>query len=180
MTLVQRKTRLHRKERAFTLVEVAIAFAVLAFAMITLLGLLPLALTTFRETKRDTMHANILQYITSAANLTPYTNLSPTSTTPFAVSTTPWTFDDQGEVIYNGTTTSTDTSPVIYKAYITVTANSTNTTTNPNNEALLPGYTFNTTATPSTNTYLLTVEIVDTDQPTRPTVNTIVVANMGK
>jgi uncharacterized protein (TIGR02598 family) len=168
MSLLQRKKYLRRSERAFSLVEVAIAFGILAFAMVALIGLLPLTLTTFRETKRDTVHANILQYIAAAANLTPFTNLP---TASFATNTTPWTFDDQGEVISQAATTNTaDTSPAIYSAYITVSY--TNSSINP---ALLPG-----ASTYSTNTYLLTVEIIDADQPTRPTTNTIVVANMGK
>ena len=174
MSLVHRKARLHRGERAFSLVEVAIAFGILSFAMITLIGLLPLALSTMREVKRDTVHANILQYIAAAANLTPFANFSPTSSTPFAVSTTPWTFDDQGEVIYSGTTSSGDTSPVIYSAYITTTPIA-SAATNPTSEALLPG-----ASAASANTYLLTIEIVDADQPNRPTTNTIVVPNMGK
>jgi uncharacterized protein (TIGR02598 family) len=148
-------------------VEVAIAFGILSFAMISLIGLLPMALTTMREVKRDTVHANILQYIAAEANLTPFANL-PTASS-FA---TNWNFDDQGECL----STNSTTAGTIYSTYITVTANAAN---NPN-KALLPGYTFNTTLTPSTNTYLLTVEIVDADQPNRPTTNTIVMANMGK
>jgi uncharacterized protein (TIGR02598 family) len=138
--------------------------------MITLIGLLPMALTTFRETKRDTVHANILQYVTAEANLTPYANMVASLST---TSSTPWTFDDQGEVIKAATTNAADTSPVVYSAYITVSPST------PSGAALLPGYTADPLAY-STNTYLLTVEIVDTDQPKRPTTNTIVVANMGK
>jgi len=153
-------------------VEVAIAFAILSFAMITLIGLLPLALTTFRETKRDTVHANILQYIASQANLTPFTNMAPVNggNSVFAASLMPWTFDDQGGVIKAATTNTADTLPVVYSATITVAYVTSN-----SNPGLLPG-----ASAYSTNTYLLTVEIVDTDQPNRPTTNTIVVANMGK
>jgi uncharacterized protein (TIGR02598 family) len=164
MSHIRRKKCLRRGETAFSLVEVAIAFAILSFAMITLIGLLPLALTTFRETKRDTVHADILQYVASQANLTPFTDMTPVATGVFASSLMPWTFDDQGGVIQAATTNLADTLPMVYSATITVTPS-----------PLLPG-----ASVVSTNTYLLTVAIVDTDQPNRPTTNTIVVANMGK
>jgi hypothetical protein len=156
--------------------------------MITLIGLLPLALTTFRETKRDTIHANILQYVASQANLTPFANLAASiatcgpppnnNTGPPWTATPAWTFDDQGGVIQAATTNIADTSPAIYRAYIMATYTGTNSTSN-SQASLLPGASY-PTATYSTNTYLLTVEIIDTDQPNRPTTNTIVVANMGK
>jgi uncharacterized protein (TIGR02598 family) len=165
MSLIRRKNRWKPGETAFSLVEVAIAFAVLSFAMITLLGLLPLALTTFRETKRDTIHANILQYLAATANLTPFASLA----TPSAFATN-WNFDDQGQVL----STNATTAGTIYSAYITVTSNA-NAITNPSGEALLPG-----ASAVSANTYLLTVRIVDTDQPTLPTTNAIIVPNMGK
>lgn len=179
MSLVHRKTRLHYGERAFSLVEVAIAFGILSFAMITLIGLLPMALTTLREVKRDTVHANILQYVAATANLTPFTNMVSLATgTPQNNSPPPWTFDDQGEVLSQGATTNaSDTSPAAYKAYISVTSSPISPSSAPSSDsvALLPG-----ASALSTNTYLLTVEIVDTDQPNRPTTNTIVTANMGK
>ncbi len=153
------------------------AFGVLSFALIPMIGLLPMALNNFREVKRETVHANILQFVSSQSNLTPFTGIAALSTGAYGnASAKPWTFDDQGQVIFNGTTTTANTSPVIYKVYITVTNTSSST-------ALLPGYTADNTTDPyaySTNTCLLTVQIVDTDRPARPATNTIIVANMGK
>lgn len=54
-----------RAQRAFTLVEVSVAIGVVSFAMIAMLGLIPVGLTTFQEASTLSVRAQIVQSITS-------------------------------------------------------------------------------------------------------------------
>jgi uncharacterized protein (TIGR02598 family) len=56
--------------RAFTLVEVTLAMGIMSFAMVTLVGLLPVGMQVFREAIDTTVKAQIVQSITSMAEQT--------------------------------------------------------------------------------------------------------------
>lgn len=58
------------KVRAFSLVEVAMALGVFAFAILGLVGLIPVAVNTHREAKQDTVLSQITQRLSAEVLLT--------------------------------------------------------------------------------------------------------------
>jgi uncharacterized protein (TIGR02598 family) len=60
---------------AFSLIEVCVAIGIVAFAMMTSVGILPMAMDVFQKAKRDTIHANILIRISGEANSIPFDRL---------------------------------------------------------------------------------------------------------
>ena len=78
-----RRTRPYRRNSlgGFSLVEVAMAMAIVGFAMISLIGLLPMGLSNFRQAMNNTVESQIVQSITNQIQLSSFNNLT-TSTTP--------------------------------------------------------------------------------------------------
>lgn len=60
----------------FSLVEVVIAMGIIAFALVALLGLMPVGLSTLRNAFDLTAEGMIVQKISSEACLTPFTKLA--------------------------------------------------------------------------------------------------------
>jgi uncharacterized protein (TIGR02598 family) len=77
------------RQGAFSLVEVTMALGIIAFSMITMLGLVPVGLDAMRESRVEMVRSQILQNITGRAMLTPFSELDS------FVAGTYW-FDDQG------------------------------------------------------------------------------------
>ncbi len=76
----------------FTLVEVAFAIAVLAFVLVTLIGLLTVGLSTQKSSSEDTRLAAMVGYVIATERMKPFATVcSPTYTT-----STPYYFDLQG------------------------------------------------------------------------------------
>jgi uncharacterized protein (TIGR02598 family) len=97
-----------RKSRAFSLVEVALAVGVIAFAFVALFGMLPVGLQTFRDAIDTSNEARIVQTFVSKVLATDFKNLK---TTVDAAAT--------NEVVYfdeEGTQTDTSLSPLASKA----------------------------------------------------------------
>lgn len=65
--------------RAFSLVEVAISLGIVAFALTALLGLVPVGLSTMRDSIQTTLQTDILRQLTSELQETPFTSLSDSS-----------------------------------------------------------------------------------------------------
>jgi len=61
--------------RAFTLVEVSLALAVVSIALLSVMGLIPVGLSTMREAMDQTTEAQILRRISGEAALVPYDRL---------------------------------------------------------------------------------------------------------
>lgn len=61
--------------RAFTLVEVTLALGVVAFAIMALLGALPMGILSVRESMQQTVHAHILRQIAADLDLLPLSDL---------------------------------------------------------------------------------------------------------
>ena len=61
--------------RAFSLVEVSIALAVVSIALLSVMGLMPVGLSTMREAMDQTAEAQILRRISGEAALVPYDRL---------------------------------------------------------------------------------------------------------
>jgi uncharacterized protein (TIGR02598 family) len=64
--------KLRSLRQAFTLVETTIAMGIVAFAMVPILGLVPMGLTTFRNAISYTAEAQIVQGLSNEILLTDY------------------------------------------------------------------------------------------------------------
>ena len=65
-----------RNQRGFSLVEVTIALGIIAFALTTLMAMLPLGLGSMHDSKRDTIDARIVQDLTSQLQATDWSSAS--------------------------------------------------------------------------------------------------------
>ncbi len=70
--------RLTIRRRAFSLVEVTLAMALVSFAVITVIGLMPIGLTALHRVIDTTEEAQIVRQIGAQAALTPYSTLNAT------------------------------------------------------------------------------------------------------
>ena len=64
----------------FSLVEVTLALGIISFAMVTLIGLLPVSYTSFRASARSVTSTQLAQRIFAEMQQTDFTNLAPTNT----------------------------------------------------------------------------------------------------
>jgi uncharacterized protein (TIGR02598 family) len=106
-------------QKAFSLIETALALGIVAFAFVGLMGMLPAGLATFRKAMDTTVSAQIVQRIVSDAEQSDFDNLSAdaaSSNPNFYIMKTRY-FDDQGsEVITAGgaTPNSADLLKILY------------------------------------------------------------------
>ena len=87
--------------RAFSLIETAIALGIVAFVLVALMGMLPVGLSSFRQSIDATVCAQIIQRIVSDAEQSDFDLLSKKATSTdatFFVLPTRY-FDDQGNEI---------------------------------------------------------------------------------
>lgn len=77
-------------QRGFSLVEVAIAMGIITFSLVSVLGLLPIGLSSFRDATESTIESQIISQITAEASLTPFHAL------PDYASGSPYFFDEEG------------------------------------------------------------------------------------
>ncbi len=82
-----------RKNSAFTLIEIAIALLVVAFAFVPLFGLLPVGLGLSREAIDATVQSQIVQQLTAESLQTDYSSLTALATNSIS---NPYYFDEQG------------------------------------------------------------------------------------
>lgn len=61
--------------RAFSLVEVTLALGIVGFGMVSVMGLLPVGLTTFRDAMDRSVSAQIVQAVLNEYQLVDFTNL---------------------------------------------------------------------------------------------------------
>ena len=96
----------------FSLVEVVLAIGVVAFAFVPMLGLLPVGLTTFRQSIETTVGSQIVERIINQAQETDFNTLVNPSSNPYPQKLY---FDDQGNQL---------SSPAgsVYLAEVTVVA----------------------------------------------------------
>lgn len=76
--------------RAFSLVEVAIAIGIVTFSLVSVLGLLPIGLSSFRDATESTIESQIISQIASEAALMPFHEL------PGYASAGPYYFNEEG------------------------------------------------------------------------------------
>lgn len=87
---------LHRPEkgsrrRAFSLVEVTLALGIISFALVALLGTMPVGLNTMRQAALQTTESQIVREVSANALMTSYTNYSGKS----------FFYDDEGVLLTN-------------------------------------------------------------------------------
>lgn len=86
--------RRHLNQRAFSLVEVSIAVGLLAFAMVVVLSLLPVGLSTYRDAYQSTTETDALRALGAELAATPYTDLD-----AFVLSRFPLYIDERGQEV---------------------------------------------------------------------------------
>lgn len=92
---------LQRGRRAFTLVEVALALGIAAFAIVALMGLLPAGLNTSRDALDEQMATDILLEIESDIRQPPWTRSPASATTPNLKLNLPVTVDPSTEQTFS-------------------------------------------------------------------------------
>jgi uncharacterized protein (TIGR02598 family) len=60
----------------FSLIEVAISTGIVAFAMVGILGMVPVGLASFRQARENTVEPDIVQALTSELDTTTFANIS--------------------------------------------------------------------------------------------------------
>ena len=106
----------NRKDRCssgFSLVEVAMALGIVSFVMVTLVGLLPGGLASFKQAMSNTNESQIVQSLTNDLlldNFSALTTYVPTGTTPTPI----YYYDDEGAQLPSATGS-------VYKATMTLT-----------------------------------------------------------
>ena len=78
--MISQTSSLQSRLSGFSLVEVTIALGIFAFAVLGLMGMLPIALQTHRDAKLDTVLAQIKQRLAAEVLLTDGANLANLST----------------------------------------------------------------------------------------------------
>lgn len=84
-----------RGRRAFSLVEVALALGVVSFAVLSMLGVVTVGLTTVKDATEQTMHAQIVKHVGSTVLQTPFDQIK-----SFAEES-PFYFDQAGREVSN-------------------------------------------------------------------------------
>lgn len=141
---------------AFSLVEVVLALGIVSFAMISLLGMVPLGLQTFRKSIDTTVQSQIAQRLTGECLLAEWTGTPPRFVPPNPVRY----FDEQGQE-------SAVASTALYTVYLCPT------------NLTAPGLTSNSLPSSSMATNLL-IQIVN--KSSRKNTNTVqmILFNPGK
>ena len=103
------------KPAAFTLVEVALAMGVASFALVALIGMLPVGLATQRQAISNTIESQIVQAVSNDILLTNFGNLSTSNTTTYR-------FDNSGQAVSTSQTGVT----TMYTASVTLQSLSSN------------------------------------------------------
>jgi uncharacterized protein (TIGR02598 family) len=82
-----------RNRKGFSLIEVTLAIGVISFALLALLGVMPVGMATLRDAMDRTTESQIIRQIGATALLTSYTNL------PTQFSGTTFYYDQEGTLL---------------------------------------------------------------------------------
>jgi uncharacterized protein (TIGR02598 family) len=102
---------------AFSLVEVALAVGVFGFGMVGIMGLLPVGLTSFRESKARTIETVILQQRTSEVLQTPFQVLSQPGSDAHTLVTGLQFYSEEGVPIGNAQASATSAENLTASAF---------------------------------------------------------------
>ena len=95
--------KLDPKDAGFSLVEVTLAMGLVSFALLTILGIMPVGMNTLRQATEQTVESQIVQKIGGEASLTSFGQLG----TNFSNKT--FYYDDQGRYLTNAGAAPTST-----------------------------------------------------------------------
>ncbi len=101
--------------RGFSLVEVTMAVGLVSFAVITVIGLMPVGLAALHRAIDTTEEAQIVRQIDALAVLTPYSSL------PGSFSGTTFYYDQDGELLATSTASAPVASPAATRYWATTT-----------------------------------------------------------
>src|SRR5688572_4364322 len=87
----------HRAKSGFSLVEVVLALGICSFAMIAIVGMIPVGLNTFKDAMNTTVQSQIVQRIAGDVLLTDYQSL-----TSFDAGADHSYYNDQGTPVLSG------------------------------------------------------------------------------
>ncbi|PTY03625.1 hypothetical protein DB346_07075 [Verrucomicrobia bacterium LW23] len=94
--LIAAPSRKSRSRRGFSLAEVVLSLGVVSFAMVSILGMLPVGLSMFNKARNYTVEAQIVQAISNDILLTDFVNLA-------ALADQTYYFDDSGKPLATAT-----------------------------------------------------------------------------
>lgn len=77
------KRRRSRNSGGFSLIEIVIAIGLAAFALVGLIGLMPQGLITLKQSRSDSLRAEILKSVANTANQTDFSLMSSLNGTNF-------------------------------------------------------------------------------------------------
>jgi uncharacterized protein (TIGR02598 family) len=92
---------LFRDANAFSLVEVTLALGIVAFSLVTLLGVMPMGLATFHKAVETSVSSQIVQQVVSDVEQTDFSTLTASSTGVTQLGLR--YFDDQGNELSSAT-----------------------------------------------------------------------------
>lgn len=182
------RTRLKSKNRnpenGFSLVEVAMALAVMAFACVSLIGLIPFGLTSFHQAMGSTIEADVVQDLTNDMLLANFSDLYQYS---YQNSTNPanqtYYYNNEGAPL---TVSTPGVAPVgtVYTAVVTISPISSNSSSATSNSPVnlfvsSSGNGVSTAGTPTaatistlTSAYKITITIASSPSTATYTINT--------
>ncbi len=103
------------RNEAFSLVEVTLALGIVSFAMVTMVGLIPLGLVTLRTAMDSTTESQIVQEIGSQTRLTAFSQLSA------QYSGTVFYYDEEGTFLTNSSALNPVSAPAATRYWVTAT-----------------------------------------------------------
>ncbi len=117
----RRRQRKLRGHRAFSLVEVTLALGIVAFAFVSVLGLVPVGLTNFRGAMENSIKSQILQQVASDVRQTGFLKLQEKQPLRYfdeqgtvkGTSLDPLTPEEMSQVLYEVNTVAQVPSPVL-------------------------------------------------------------------
>jgi len=157
--------------RGFSLVEVAMSLAIVGFACVAMLGLIPMGLISFHRAQGNTIEADIVQNLTNDILLANFSNL-------YTYNNVTYYYDNEGTLLGNSATGSLPANTV-YKAKVTLAAvsNSTGSGISYAPAALENAGVQSGTSTVNTSAYNVTITITSVGNSTQSDPFSVIVSN---
>ncbi len=149
----------HHQTAGFTLIEVAIALGIIAFALVALMGMLPIGLDSLHDSKRNTIDARIVQQMSTMLRLSDWSTPGSTpgtdggNTIINSYNGVLYYFDSDGNQIGSSQKPPANSNLITYTAQLTI-----NNKSATSGNVTLPG-------TSQSNSFLLSFTVLITDLP---------------
>jgi len=170
MALYLNGKKLNRRD-GFSLVEVAMSLAIVGFACVAMLGMIPMGLTTFHKAMGNTIEADIVQSLTNDILLANFSSL-------YQYNNQTYYYDAEGSPIPSSGAVPTGT---VYKAVVTIKGvdSTGGTASSYAPVALANGSTggVSSTTSSSTSAYNVSITITNVSSPAQSDVFPIIVPN---